>query len=46
MARKNETEPISVKFLVMMTAMVLLMLVYATTPNQEKEVKRNNLFYT
>ncbi len=45
MARKNETEPISVKFLVMMTAMVLLMLVYATTPNQEKEVKRNKKSY-
>ena len=45
MAKRNETEPISVKFLVMMTAMVILMLVYATTPNQEKEVLKNKKSY-
>lgn len=45
MARKKETEPISIKFLLMLTAMIILMLVYATTPNQEKQVKENKKTY-
>ena len=41
MVKRNQTEPISIKFLLMLTAMIILMLVYATTPNQEKQVKQN-----
>lgn len=43
MARKNE-QPISLKFLFFFTAFIIVFLVYATTPNEMKQIKKSKTF--
>lgn len=43
MARKNE-QPISLKFLFFFTVFIIVFLVYATTPNEMKQIKKSKTF--
>lgn len=43
MARKNE-QPISLKFLFFFTAFIIVFLVYATTPDEMKQIKKSKTF--